>query len=50
MNMTEAEFQDLEEAHYYWVLSEILDMIEKYGYTLVMQDIDRGLIQRGVQE
>lgn len=47
MMMTE---ESLEEAHYYWVLSEILDMIEQYGYPKVMHDIDEGLIQRAVQE
>ncbi len=50
VNMTEAEFQDLEEAHYYWILSEILDIIEKYGATKVMRDIDTGLKQRALQE
>lgn len=47
MTMTE---ESLEEAHYYWVLSEILDIIEKYGYPKVMHDIDEALIQRAVQE
>lgn len=37
-----AEF-DLEEAHYYWVLSEVCDLIRDYGYTKVLIDIDKHL-------
>ena len=34
---------DLEEAHYYWVLSDVCDMIRLYGYTKVLIDIDKAL-------
>ncbi len=33
----------LEEAHYYWVLSEVCDLIRDYGYTKVLMDIDKHL-------
>lgn len=32
-----------EEAHYYWVLSDVCDMIRLYGYTKVLLDIDKAL-------
>ena len=35
--------QGLEEAHYYWVLSEVCDLIRDYGYTKVLIDIDKHL-------
>ena len=35
--------QGLEEAHYYWVLSEVCDLIRDYGYTKVLMDIDKHL-------
>jgi len=34
---------DLEEAHYYWVLSQVCDLIKDYGYTKVLMDIDKHL-------
>ena len=34
---------DLEEAHYYWVLSEVCNLISQYGYSKVLMDIDRAL-------
>ena len=34
---------DFEEAHYYWALSGICDLIEQYGYAKVMRDIDKAL-------
>lgn len=34
---------DFEEAHYYWVLSNVCDLIGRYGYAKVMMDIDRAL-------
>lgn len=34
---------DFEEAHYYWLLSNICDLIWQYGYAKVMMDIDRSL-------
>lgn len=34
---------DLEEAHYYWVLSEVCDLIRDYGYAKVLMDIDKHL-------
>ena len=37
-----AEF-DSEEAHYYWILSDVCDMIRLYGYTKVLIDIDKAL-------
>lgn len=38
--MSEVNF---EEAHYYWVLSEVCDLIRDYGYTKVLIDIDKSL-------
>lgn len=38
--MSEVNF---EEAHYYWVLSEVCDLIRDYGYTKVLMDIDKSL-------
>lgn len=35
--------QDMREAYYHWVLSDICDMIRAYGYTKVLIDIDRTL-------
>ncbi len=35
--------ESLEEAHYYWVLSEVCDLIRDYGYTKVLIDIDKHL-------
>ena len=34
---------DLEEAHYWWVVSDVCDMIRLYGYTKVLMDIDKSL-------
>lgn len=39
--MTEQEyFVFNEEAHYYWVLSDLCDLIREHGYTKVMKDIE----------
>jgi hypothetical protein len=41
--MTEHYMDDttyLEEAHYYWVLSELCDLIREQGYSKVMKDIE----------
>lgn len=33
----------LEEAFYYWVLSDVCSLIRRYGYTKVLTDIDKSL-------
>ena len=33
----------LEEAFYYWVLSDVCSLIRRYGYTKVLTDIDKAL-------
>ena len=35
---------DQEEAFYYWVLSDVCSLIHRYGYTKVLNDIDKALI------
>lgn len=35
--------EDMREAYYYWVLSDVCDMIRLYGYTKVITDIDKAL-------
>ena len=35
--------EDMREAYYYWVLSDVCDMIRLYGYTKVLLDIDKTL-------
>lgn len=34
---------DQEEAFYYWVLSDVCSLIHRYGYTKVLNDIDKAL-------
>ena len=34
---------DMEEAFYYWVLSDVCSLIRRYGYTKVLTDIDNAL-------
>lgn len=34
---------DMREAYYYWVVSDVCDMIRLYGYTKVLMDIDKAL-------
>lgn len=34
---------DLEEAHYWWAINEICDLIRQYGYTKVLIDVDKTL-------
>lgn len=33
----------LEEAFYYWVLSDVCSLIRRYGYTKVLTDMDKAL-------
>ena len=42
-DLDETVVESLEEAHYYWVLSEVCDLIRDYGYTKVLMDIDKHL-------
>lgn len=35
--------EDMREAYYHWVLSDVCDMIRLYGYTKVLLDIDKAL-------
>lgn len=37
------EEQDMREAYYHWVVSDVCDMIRLYGYTKVLTDIDKAL-------
>lgn len=39
---------DMEEAHYYWVINEICDLVRQYGYSRVMSDIDKSLTDEDV--
>ena len=32
--------KDTEEAHYHWIMSDIMDLISIYGYDNVMSDIN----------
>jgi hypothetical protein len=42
--MAEYEQEDvMEEAFYYWVMSDICSLIRRYGYTKVLIDIDKTL-------
>ena len=34
---------DFEEAHYWWSISNIVDLIDTYGYTKILMDIDKTL-------
>ena len=34
---------DLEEAHYFYVIGNVCDLIKDYGYTKVLMDIDKHL-------
>ena len=35
--------EDMREAYYHWVLSDVCYMIRLYGYTKVLIDIDKAL-------
>ena len=35
--------RNYEEAHYWWTISNIVDLIDMYGYTKVLMDIDKTL-------
>lgn len=35
-----SSIKDMEEAHYHWIMSEIIDLISVYGYDNVMSDIN----------
>lgn len=35
--------EDMREAYYHWVVSDVCDMIRLYGYTKVLMDIDKAL-------
>ena len=35
--------EDMQEAYYHWVLSDVCDRIRMYGYTKVLIDIDKAL-------
>lgn len=35
--------EDMREAYYHWILSDVCDMIRLYGYTKVLIDIDKAL-------
>lgn len=39
---------DMEEAHYYWTINEICDLVRQYGYSRVMSDIDKALTDEDV--
>jgi hypothetical protein len=48
--MSESELEEgLKEAHYHWVLSEVVDLIEEYGHIKVARDITEQLLKRDAQ-
>ena len=48
--MSESELEeDFKEAHYHWVLSEVVDLIEEYGHLKVARDITEQLLKRDAQ-
>jgi hypothetical protein len=45
--MSESELEEgLKEAHYHWVLSEVVDLIQEYGQFKVLIDITEQLRKR----
>ena len=49
--MSESELEEgLKEAHYHWVVSEVVDLIEEYGHRKVLRDITVQLLKRDAQE
>lgn len=40
----DADTKNMEEAHYHWIMSEIMDLISVYGYDNVMSDINNRYI------
>jgi hypothetical protein len=48
--MSESELEeDFKEAHYHWVVSEVVDLIEEYGQLNVLLDISEQLYKRKAQ-
>jgi hypothetical protein len=48
--MSESELEeDFKEAHYHWVLSEVVDLMEEYGQLKVLIDITEQLLKRDPQ-
>lgn len=41
---TDIDIDNMEEAHYHWIMSEIMDLISVYGYDNVMSDINNRYI------
>lgn len=35
--------EDFEEAHYWWVINEVIDLIRTHGYNTVLSDINECL-------
>lgn len=49
--MSESELEEgLKEAHYHWVVSEVVDLIEEYGQLKVLIDITEQLSKRYEKE
>lgn len=48
--MSESELEEgLKEAHYHWVVSEVVDLMEEYGQLKVLIDITEQLHKRDAQ-
>jgi len=48
--MSESELEEgLKEAHYHWVVSEVVDLIEEYGHLKVLIDITEQLHKRDIK-
>ena len=49
--MTESELEEgLKEAHYHWVLSEVVDLIEEYGHLKVWQETSQNNYLKGMHK
>jgi hypothetical protein len=42
----DSDIQGMEEAHYHWVINDICDLINTYGYNKVISDIEDTLVCR----
>jgi hypothetical protein len=48
--MSESELEEgLKEAHYHWVVSEVVDLMEEHGQLKVLIDITEQLLKRDAQ-
>jgi hypothetical protein len=42
----DSDIQGMEEAYYHWVINDICDLINTYGYNKVISDIEDTLVCR----